>query len=783
MVDINCNPGCAPNEAQPVPGVNAPCVTCGDGGAGGAAGADVEQLVLCDIDAEGNLLGTAIAVYEYDAAGNPVGAPTFVDPVTGAVYVPQGTLQPCPTGDCGGPLQFCFTSTATGPVAHPGRRYTAELPINPGFALDSLTIDGTTYPANIQWLVTDPDGAQFATQLANFIGARFPTAVVSVANPNAGTPVCGVAQPMQVDISCIRIDAPAPQIVSFQYNGGRDAIINPAYLTTPPTDLSVGQFHYLRRQDAGGTLNCTNTPNRGWETNDLGDANRDFEIWGNGPGGLATIQDTTPTPRGTPVQEITADINDTGPGPTIWQTFEVLAAGTFNLVLVHGARDAGEQHTIRLSTGDTDDVGPGDLINNVTFPPQVTNAGGGTPGAWTSFEQSIFLNPGIYTFSFTTTNPVGPNRGGLFTDMRAFVDAPNQVVTADNFEDCVIETEEETSTTVCQWWQPQCSNGVIVGWRNAETGQVMTNAAFWGQAPSPECCASAGGGGGGNTITAGNMVHNYEVCGVVGGIPRTLQRVVIQDQSGGVVADAFIGADGGPVAPTSWTMGACPVARIAEIDQYDTAPVPICFSPDGIAPATTWWTYERVRFNNDTSAEVSRVRHWYDPIAGVDQTATPAGVAVPCSGSGVQVVESEEMGCAAGVPWSRRRTGFFDNNGALLAVVYTFVDSDGNEQPAAPVGFTLGACPNVAEVFQTTVQDVTGAPVSILPATDLVSWTVRNRDATTATIQVNAGAVLLLDNGETISSGGFNEDGGRLNDTIAVDPGDGTVRVTTVRRL
>ncbi len=63
-----------------------------------AGGADVEQVLLCDVDANGDVVGSAIAVYEYDGNGNPVGAPTFVDPATGAPYVVQGTLVPCPGG-------------------------------------------------------------------------------------------------------------------------------------------------------------------------------------------------------------------------------------------------------------------------------------------------------------------------------------------------------------------------------------------------------------------------------------------------------------------------------------------------------------------------------------------------------------------------------------------------------------------------------------------------------------------------------------------------------------
>lgn len=540
-----------------------PCATCGSGTGGpGQPQSEAEQLLLCDVLPDGTIAGTALMVTIYDNTGTAIGPPTAVDPVTGDPYVAQGILQPCP-GDigCAPPSQFCFTTTATGPVEHPGRIYDIDLPINPGFAVDSLQIDATSYPANLTWAVTDADGAQFAAALQSFLAARFPDQTVTVTNPNAGTPVCGQALPMEVHIECARIDGtvPAPDLVELIYNGGRDLVVNPAYLTTPPTDLNGPQFVYLRRQDAGGTLNCTNVANQGWETNDLGDGTRDFELWGQGPGGLQTTSGTTPTPRGTPVQEITADINDTGAGPTIWQTFTVPAAGTLKAVLVHGARDNGEQHRITLSTGDTNDNQVGDIINNVTNPPQVTNAGGGTPGPWTTFSQDVALGAGTYTFAISTTNPVGANRGGLFTDMRVYVDSPDQHAAADVDDDtCTVTTEETVTTTTCEFWQPRCSNGDITDWVNVADGEELSNAEFWAQVPAPTCCTATGGGGGGGSVAAGNLTHSYLICGTLNGVTRPMSRVVITDQSGGVIAATIVDTNGAPVTPASWQPGACP---------------------------------------------------------------------------------------------------------------------------------------------------------------------------------------------------------------------------------
>lgn len=537
-----------------------PC--CGADGSGG--GADVENNVLCEIDENGNLIGTALAVYEYDAAGNPVGAPVFVDPLTGEPYVvTTGTLQLCPGGQCAPPMQFCQTSTTTGPVEHPGRTYDITLPVNQGFGVDSLVIDAVTHAAGITWSIFDVDGSQFASDLDDFITGRLPAGTtVTVTNPNAGvTELCGPAAPMQIHIECIRLDQTPPNLIELVYNGGEDLVQNPGYNTTPPTDLSQFQFYYLRRADgpAGefGPVNCTSAANRGWETNDLGpNGQRDFEIWGTGPSGLAAQQNTTPTPRGTPVQEVTADINDTGPGPTIWQTFNVPAPGNFRVQLVHGARDTGEQHTIRLSTGDTNDTGTGDIINDVTTPASVTNSGG--PNPWTVLDQTVPLNSGEYTFSFTTTNPVGPNRGGLFTDMRVYVDRPGLRATAvTDDETCVVTTDETATNTVCSYWQPQCSEGRIVGWVKVDTGLVLSNAEFWAQTPTPQCCTAEAPSSGGGGSALSNMIISDVVCAVVGGISRNAIRVVVTDPSGGQLQEQFLGQNGAPLAPDSWTAGTC----------------------------------------------------------------------------------------------------------------------------------------------------------------------------------------------------------------------------------
>jgi hypothetical protein len=534
---------------------------CPPGGSG-AAGADVEQMLLCDTLADGTIAGTAMAVWEYDAEGNAVGAPTFVDPATGTPYVAQGTLRPCPgeTG-CLEPVSFHRTTTSTGPVEHPGRMYDITLPINPGFAVQSLQVDQVTNAANIVWEVDDPDGEAFRQNLTTFIEGRVPaSATVTITNPNAGQIICGTATPMTVHIECVRLDEDPPDLIELIYNGGQDMILNPAYNETPPLNPPVSQgnygYHLLSRQDDPGPfpgnppandVNCTNVANRGWETNDVG---RTFEIWGQDVAG-----GVTPTPRGTPIQEITSDGPSPGGRSTIWQTFQAPASANFIIRVVHGARDAGEQHRITLDNGDTNDAQNGTLINDVTNPPTVY----GNP--WTQFNQTIPLIAGqTYTLALSTTNPVAGARGGLFTDMRAYIDRPDQRATAVTNDDTCSVTVDET-TTACQdeLWSPICDNGVIESWQNAETGEILANAAFWGQAPAPvpgPCPATAASGDGGSV--AANLAYTYQVCSVIGGVRTTLQRQIVTDASGGVLADAFIGPDGGPVpTPTNYTIGSC----------------------------------------------------------------------------------------------------------------------------------------------------------------------------------------------------------------------------------
>ncbi len=547
-----------------------PCAT----GAGGDGGFDVEQNVLCEINADGTLVGTALAVWTYDDAGNPVGPPTFVDPITGDPYVvTTGVLQPCAGDGCGAPVQFCFTSTA--PVDQPGRMYDATFQLAQGFNVQAIVKDLVETPVNITWQVTDPDATQFVTDLQTAIQSQFAGQTVTV-TPSAVDACTGLAT-FAVHIECLRIDQSPPTLLQLKYNSGKDAIINPAFLSTPGVPDN-GQASFLGRQDApatgpaaGGPLvDCTSVTDVGWSTNDRYGS---FEGWGL-PGNIYnTSAGTTPTPRGTSIQEI----NSWGSGPamgpfgdnpnTIWQTFTVPAAGNFRVKVVVGGRAGTEAIGIKLSTGDVNDAGIGDVINTTVNAGRVTtqdsagtsNGAGGPAGPWTTYDNTVPLAAGTYTMAFTGPpqpdgNPsLGNAFGGLFTDMRVYQDAPNTLANFTN-DDVTCTVPVTSTSSVCEYWAPRCAGGDIVGWYNVADGLDLTNAEFWAQVPAPTCCPTGGDGG---SSSSGNLVHTYLVCGTLNGEQRTMSRVVVSDQSGGIIADTFVDTDGAPVTPDTWQPGDC----------------------------------------------------------------------------------------------------------------------------------------------------------------------------------------------------------------------------------
>lgn len=72
------------------------CSACGGGGGSSTPEFEHNSVILCDTLADGSVVAAVVLVQEYDeTTGLPVGTPIAHDPVTGAVYVPVGTLKSC----------------------------------------------------------------------------------------------------------------------------------------------------------------------------------------------------------------------------------------------------------------------------------------------------------------------------------------------------------------------------------------------------------------------------------------------------------------------------------------------------------------------------------------------------------------------------------------------------------------------------------------------------------------------------------------------------------------
>ena len=88
-IEPKCTQACTPNAAEALP-TKPPFQKCDEV----TNTFHTEGQVLCDYVGE-ELVGTALAVYNYGENGSIVGAPQFVAPTTGEPYVVQGVLRPC----------------------------------------------------------------------------------------------------------------------------------------------------------------------------------------------------------------------------------------------------------------------------------------------------------------------------------------------------------------------------------------------------------------------------------------------------------------------------------------------------------------------------------------------------------------------------------------------------------------------------------------------------------------------------------------------------------------
>ena len=508
-------------------------------GGGGEPPVDVENLILCDKDVNGDIVGTALAVYEYDETGVPTGPPTFVVPGTNTPYVVQGTLSPCEQCQPAEPRTFYFTTSNTAPTDFPGRSYSGNLLIAPGRSVTALNIGGTNFPVGINWRILDLDGTDFASALQAAIQQRIPGSTVTVTPP--ALDVCDPGlRPFAITIDCIDQDK-APTNVDIVRDAGQDLILNPAFLRPDGTpQFNPGQFGYTTRQDNGGQVACTNVAGRGWQTNDPAGT---FEQWGAG------FLGTTPTPRGTAIQEI----NSQGEN-TIWQVITPPVDSNYTLRAFVGGRGVAEQWNIRLSTGDTGATGIGDLVNITQTAPPVGNTA--NPQPWTRIEQLDIPLLGGVQYTISAKGPSGRGSvGGLFTDLQLFSEEPAAINSLTSDDTCINTRDVTTNTVVCEQWTPQRDgNCEIVAWEKLDTKEIMTHAAFFAQVPAPVGCYIAPEGED-PEVTFGNLIHTYSVCSE----GRGFQRTLITDNSGAAISESWTDSNGVAVgAPLNYTIGACP---------------------------------------------------------------------------------------------------------------------------------------------------------------------------------------------------------------------------------
>lgn len=115
-----------------------PCAGAGSG----EPGLDVEGSLICDIDAEGNVLGVALVEAVYDGATGTRTGTRLVSVIDGTPYVPQGTMQPCPEGCCPEPVVLCDVQE-DGSTVQFIRSFTGQA--DGGLSITDQLLDGSVY--------------------------------------------------------------------------------------------------------------------------------------------------------------------------------------------------------------------------------------------------------------------------------------------------------------------------------------------------------------------------------------------------------------------------------------------------------------------------------------------------------------------------------------------------------------------------------------------------------------------------------------------------------------
>ncbi|WP_457455663.1 hypothetical protein [Streptomyces sp. TE5632] len=216
---------------------------------------DVETVLLCDVLEDGTVAGVALVEPIYDTnSGDRVGTRT-VDPITGAVYTPTGTLQSCQPDGCNATtsaLVLCDTA-GDGTLTHFVRTTTYDCE---GALLGTLdrTLDGADYTVTgtvgVCPAVPDcespttptatiglclPDGTPIAVTVIRdcegvvtsegWINLR--TGAFSTGAPPVGTVACGDSQSVQVSGTFCDIDGDDEVVglVLIEYSYAADGTI------------------------------------------------------------------------------------------------------------------------------------------------------------------------------------------------------------------------------------------------------------------------------------------------------------------------------------------------------------------------------------------------------------------------------------------------------------------------------------------------------------------------------------------------------------------------------
>jgi len=168
------------------------------------------------------------------------------------------------------------------------------------------------------------------------------------------------------------------------------------------------------------------------------------------------------------------------------------------------------------------------------------------------------------------------------------------------------------------------------------------------------------------------MLTSDTVCATVGGVPQNAIRIVVTDPSGGTLLEQFIGSNGAPIAPDSWTAGPCTTSRYMAdqvlCDFGATAP--------GGGPVQFLRKYVQ-SLDATNQAQVNSFRDF--TLAGAAYTTVgPVG---QCGGPDTEVVElCDVQAGGAVVPFVRVLT--YDATGTLVSAE----DQDAGGAPYVPAG-------------------------------------------------------------------------------------------------